>query len=503
MFAKHLIKEFALVVWLIWCLVCSCRTAGTVPDQITLCGILFIYSTYLFARSLSDKRLVVGSIAIAGCIQAVVAILQSFSLVDVNHDVFTITGLLGNPGQLGGFQSVALVCAVSFLHSVREIRWVVILLCVVTLILVSLVLSDSRAGILAAIMGSLVLSYDFWIKYLSKHKLLWLLGCGLFVLFTLLLYSYRPESAESRFLVWRVCLNMFADKPIAGFGIWGFNHNYMLYQGEYLLSHPDHTMYFRADNVTYPYNEAIRVLVEQGLVGFILVCTVFAINIKGAKEKRDIAALISLVVFSMFSYPSYKVSLVLLFPLLLGTLSSLPFKTRECRKAFSMVSFGIAVICIAFIGATERHFMHKVSQVYENGYVENDEINRLFVRNKNCIDINASYSTLIKHIPEFLNQDTVPLIFPSSDNWCVLGDYYLSNGNLNEAERYFIQASHMTPGLVIPKYSLWKTYNMQMKKKESQCVAGQILKMSVKVENTLTLRLRNEVLNYDYSSFEK
>ena len=473
-----------------------------VLDQITLCGILLICSAYFFARNLPDKNWILYSILLVGLVHAVIAILQFAHLIDANHETFSITGLMGNPGQLGGFQSAALVCTLSLLFKTREKGIFAILLCVAILIFFSLILSDSRAGLFAAVIGISVLSYNCWIGYLLRNKWLCLLAIVLIVGLFVLLYLYRPESVDSRLLVWRVCTDMFADKPLTGYGIWGFNHNYMLYQGEYLLSNPNHRMYFLADNVTYPYNEAIRILVEQGLIGFVLVVIVLVVHVKSAENKKDIAPLITFLIFSMFSYPSYKLGLVLLFPLLLGVLSS-PAEFATYRKISLLISLGLVVMCIAFVKIKEDYFISRVSNVYESGGREDDEINRLFIANSNCIKINSSYSTLTKHFPEFLNNETIPLIFPSSDNWCILGDYYLSKGDFDKSGKFYTQASYMTPGLVTPKYLLWKLYVLQGKMIEAQCVADSILRMQVKVENTTTLRLRNKVLTYDYSIHEE
>lgn len=46
-----------------------------------------------------------------GVVQAIYAIGQQAGYIASNHHLFPITGLMGNPGQMGGFQAVAFLSA--------------------------------------------------------------------------------------------------------------------------------------------------------------------------------------------------------------------------------------------------------------------------------------------------------------------------------------------------------------------------------------------------------
>jgi len=65
--------------------------------------------------SISKKEWIFGIIVIVGVLQATWVLGQQIGYLESNHSLFPITGLLGNPGQLGGFQAVTFVSALLLL----------------------------------------------------------------------------------------------------------------------------------------------------------------------------------------------------------------------------------------------------------------------------------------------------------------------------------------------------------------------------------------------------
>ena len=84
------------------------------------------------------------------------------------------------------------------------------------------------------------------------------------------LYFYRSGSADARLLIWRVSLDMIADRPLTGFGPGNFPRYYMLYQADWFRAHPDSEFAAVADNAVYSFNEYIKLAVEEGLPGLLL-----------------------------------------------------------------------------------------------------------------------------------------------------------------------------------------------------------------------------------------
>ncbi|WP_186756039.1 O-antigen ligase family protein [Echinicola salinicaeni] len=150
-------------------------------------------------------------------------------------------------------------------------------------------------------------------------------------------YLVKKDSADGRLLIWKASWKMIMENPWLGIGFDRFKAGYMEAQADYFREHPDDLAIPLADDVVYAFNEGVQLLVEQGLVGFVLVVGLLVvafrsppIPLKGemqpsglirckAEEKGNgsfnlftsleariaQAGLVSLLVFGMFSYPSH------------------------------------------------------------------------------------------------------------------------------------------------------------------------------------------------------
>ena len=99
------------------------------------------------------------------------------------------------------------------------------------------------------------------------------------------------------------------DKPFAGHGIGGFQANYMNYQAIYFENHPDSKYSRLSDNVNYPFNEYLGLLINYGLVGCLIVFSVFLVLWNLCKWNRcdetqtATLCLTSIGLLALFSYP--------------------------------------------------------------------------------------------------------------------------------------------------------------------------------------------------------
>lgn len=111
---------------------------------------------YVVVRAIPNKHVVLWTLVFAGVVQGIVAIGQQIGYVTSNHRMFDVTGLMNNPGQLGGFQAATLVVGLLLLSQAKA-RVVKIVLGIAGAIIVySLYLADSRASLIAMVVGVLV-----------------------------------------------------------------------------------------------------------------------------------------------------------------------------------------------------------------------------------------------------------------------------------------------------------------------------------------------------------
>lgn len=217
---------------------------------------LFIIGCYTAARFLQrTPGILFGTIILVGLWQSSLGLLQQIGWVASNHPLYTITGSFGNPGQLGGFLAVSIVCTVCIgLRGPKRNWWGLLPMLLAQSYI--LLLSDSRAGWLAATGGCVFLIWcdTTVLRRVSASRLLKVMIYICIGAFLAGLY-FSPPSANGRLLIWRVTTKMIADKPILGHGMGGFGREYMHYQADYFKSNPESSSIQYADNIKYPYNE--------------------------------------------------------------------------------------------------------------------------------------------------------------------------------------------------------------------------------------------------------
>ena len=190
-----------------------------------------------------------GIIVLSGIVESIIAILQRFSFLESNHSLFSVTGTFANPGPLGGFLAICLVVSVGLYIGRNSFGLIGTLVCLI--IFVGLLLTDSRAGWIAAMSGIL-----FLLK--NKVHLSWKRKCmlSMVLLFVcVVMYLHKKVSADGRLLIWYCTMDMIADKPFLGYGSNGWIANYMYYQAKFFEEHPNSDYAMVADNAAYPYNE--------------------------------------------------------------------------------------------------------------------------------------------------------------------------------------------------------------------------------------------------------
>lgn len=233
-----------------------------------------------------------------------------------------ICGSFRNTALWGLFVAIAIIGVLEQLIYLKLSGWKrVVLYVLFTGELWLLSMSGSRAAWLGCLIGSVVL---VWRKYNKRtsyfFKWYGKVGVGLLLISLIYgLYIYRPGSANGRLLIWRISMDMVWEKPLLGWGSDGFRQHYMAFQEKYFHLHPDSGFSSCADNNFYAFNEVLRIIVENGILGMLFIGILGTIIIRiptdSSPEIRMIKAMLSVIaVFSCFSYPlsNWQLSILLL-----------------------------------------------------------------------------------------------------------------------------------------------------------------------------------------------
>lgn len=184
--------------------------------------------------------------------------------------------------------------------------------------------------------------------------------------------------------------------------------------------------------------------------------------------------------------------MAMLFPILLGTCAN-NYKTTSDKSLLitSSTILLFSIVCIAFFWTNTEKDIKDMRKAYNRKGAESlaHKLPHIYTD----IRFNSLYFNLVQKYEEM--QDTILFCFalPSCENWCDIGNFYYRTGNMELAEKYFCQATDMIPTRLLPKYYLWKLLNEQNREDEAVKMAKIIMEQPIKVENTTTLRIRQEV----------
>lgn len=504
--------EMLVVVFLLFTIVYGACVGSISPEWIiTGCSLLLFYA-FSKKTALNIDWLFIGLVCI-GIAQAIYGLGQYVNWFNNTVDNFRMSGSFDNPAGFAAALSVCFPFAL-FLLIKKELYWKIFGGLAALLFVVAIVLSQSRAGVVAIIVIS-----GIWVVRALKIK--WLKNwssptkiagsCLLIIIILVGLYFLKKDSADGRLLIWQCSAHMIADKLLFGHGIGGFQREYMLYQAEYFRNHPGSSFTMLADIVKHPFNEYLLLLVEHGLMGGLLFGSfVFYLILEYRMNKcsETFYAMLCLVgagVFACFSYPlGYPfVRLMLVFCAAL-IMQPETKRWKIPQELFSFIKPALLVVSVTLLVLTctmfydeycwnviaQRSLAGETKAVMPDYAKLYKTMNRngLFLYNYaaelNFIDHNAESNRLFIESSHFMND--IDLQLQMADNYQKMKQY-------KEAEKCLMLASEMIPNRFIPLYRLAKLYEDTKRMPEAIKIAKQLISKPVKIMSPDIMTIRVEM----------
>ena len=461
-------------------------------------------------------------------------ILYSFPFIVISHFIYYIcwenpyyflyehkgvfTGFLHNSGLWGEFVAMTLICNIGLIHLNKKSKKTSTLLIFVSFI-VSFMLyeSDSRASWLSFAIGILTFFSPLIIKHLPKSIII--RTGSLLILICLCtylisgLYSYKKDSADGRILIWKISLEMVKDKPILGYGFDGFRKNYMNYQAAYLQEKQlPETINNLADDNHHAFNEFLRIIIEQGIIGVIILfifLTTIGYTIYKYKLYIDtvsrtiISCLTALLFFSFFSYPLSTFHINSFIVILLAGLACSSQDTPIWKLQIRSISLIIPYSIIFFISSVYLFSYSKANSDWLNtlkGVYTNDNI--LEEARKKLSGNPYFLSTYGKYLNKKKRYSKAASIlsqsikeYPSYYTVMELGISYKAQKKYTEAMHCFYKAMHMIPHKIKPLYFMMELYYDQKDYKSAIQLSNRILCKQPKIRSSeLNIILKRTIL---------
>lgn len=436
-----------------------------------------------------------------------------FQSLYIYQNCNNITGSFDNPAGFAITLSILspfpLFLLRSFSHTWRIIGYFFLLI-----LGCAILLSGSRTGLLA-FMGVLVV--HFYIFYSHQKKIKWnktLLIYAVIVFLIVLfvgLYFLKKDSADGRLLIWRVGWEMIKDSPLIGHGVGAFQAKYMLYQAEYFHLNPDSQFSQLADNVYYPFNEFLKIAVEYGGLGLVVLLLLIIWGISIYKKNSNpikypaFECIIAITICACFSYPlKYSMTWGLLgFALSIIGIehhSNLKFRTSYIRWFAVGGALYLMLLLLQYTIAemkwkkiVDRSLCGETEQMLPFYEELKEELgaNSLFLYNYAAeLHFVGHYDESIEVLTEcirYWNDYDIQLLF---------ADCYLQKGEIEKAEECLILASNMCPNRFIPLYQLVHLYDKIGEKEKAYEFANRITHKTIKVPSFKIQCIINEMKEY-------
>ena len=439
-------------------------------------------------------------------LSSLLGLLQFMGVLTSNHDSFSVTGSFENPAGFAAVQScmfpfVIVNCFEKEERLLQRLTSVAIsLLC-----FVSIVLSGSRAGLLATC-SAIVVVFAFESRVRScfnRFKWLWLLLSIILLLLLILLYFIKPDSANGRWFIWSRSLDIIRDYPLFGCGSNGFHKLYMEYQADFFNSHPDSPYVMIADNVRHPFNEYIKLTCQYGIVSLFVAIglLVFIIrkllNSPEKTKKLGLSFITSVFVLCQFSYP-FNYHVVWLFSFI--AIAPIFFNQESLQKIPRLIRYMVIPFLIVFLFFSVRRMYYEMKLKEVTIRTLEGKARRMI---PNFEDVNRvmgddplfkyNYAVLLSNIGRF--EESLAQISMSKEKWneystqMLLANIYKNLGQNDNAIQTYEVAHNMVPCRFEPLYGQLMIYSESRDTTNTIRKAYEIIEKPIKVRSDRVLQI--------------
>lgn len=502
----HLDKlTICTIAFISYLLIVTCLNSPSILEGLSLIAFLFMF---FFFKECDLPQQHINMIIVLLCLsQAVYGILQYFHVANSFSD-FPIVGTYDNPAGFAACLAIAFPLNFVLCNSDNYI-YRTISLCAIIIMIVSIILSESRTGVISVGIVTLYYAYthipvqfERWKKRLIP--IIFLVGIALFVMLIML----KRDSASGRLLIWQVTWSMIKDSPLLGEGTGAFLADYMTYQAHFFTTNPTSKYVLLADNNFHPFNEYLLLMVEYGAVAFVLLAILVFIVFRSVKVSLYMYCLLALGIFSLFSYPFEYPFIWFVVAYCLGQLSKVekPYIsiTLLSKRWFKTLLLSIVILGVIFLikdvkfeyqwaKVTKESLLNKTKDtmpIYERLY-NSWNGDHLFLYNYGAeLNKNQDYEKsieLLNQCKQYWNDYHVQML---------LADNYFNLKKWNSAECHFRLASNMCPNRFFPLYKLHETYLFMDQKDKATQLARILIEKEIKINSPIIFSIKARMKKY-------
>ena len=369
----------------------------------------------------------------------------------------------------------------------------------------TIILTKSRTGLLC-----LSLFVIIFLMRMANGSILLRCTIGMAVMALAIGYTLasKKDSTSGRYFILSNTMSLIWEHPIAGHGSNGFERAYMRKQAEYFRLHPSSRNAMLADDVQHPLNEYAYVWTNHGIVGLLVLLSLFAIPTVAAVRSKDtdmktlLLPLLAVAVFCMFSYPlRYPLPCIIIaVSVVLAIRHTKAYRwlaspANAALSSLSAVTLSIFLLCILSYNAwyeyrwneAWRHLRHgspTALHEYKDLYSHFQD-NRYFLYN---------YAFALYSKGEF--GDAIGAAercsrFSDGYNMQLLaGDAFRMNGKGDSALVHYRMAHTMCPSRLAPLEGMYNTYVAMDSIRSANIIAAEIQDKKIKIQSPDAIRIK-------------
>lgn len=485
-------------LWVALCVICfagNVMSVGHTPCSGTVLHVGAWMAIYMLLRCAPIARIPNRTwaylCAALGCVEAGLGMMQLTGFRPSGHHLYAMTGTFFNPAPFGAFLAVMLVVVLSTYK--REGGKALGVAAVMMFIV--LPAAWSRAALLSCAISMVLLYRVYIIRYWRT-----IVACS--VVAMVALYFLKQGSADSRALMFIVSFRIWMKHFWLGTGVGDYLHALGEGQAEYFTTYPVSAFIPSVGVADMPFCEPMRLAVEQGGAGFVLVIGVLVLTAwrLGRAEHPLFYGLLTLLVFSLFSYPFNIPEFGVILAVIVATAAnmgeeSLVSAGKVCTLLGAMV-LGITVYVLLMPRKEAEKEYERFSYMKDETFIK-DYYDLLPMLNDNS-KFFFNFGSLLRDAGRY--NDSNAMLRQGSKLSADPMFHILMGRNYEDMQEYamadslYEHAFHMVPNRLYPLYRRMKLYEMKEDSTRMLDMAKRITDFRVKVESPATRDMKKEAM---------
>jgi len=562
LFGKNALKielnrlDIFLLLFIAYCFIRLLFTPYSSVDDTYFIWLIILTALYFILKkvigfyddgnfNLSTKILIIAFLS-AGFLQSLYGLLQLYDISPgLTGNYFKVIGTFGNPDSFSGYLASIMPFAFGiyvllspknlFDKFLKYFSLLTFLSCL--LIIIPAYIRGSWLAVASGVIFILWYKYNiadkFKIYFNSKLKKIGI--AALVIIFISLiiagLYQLKPDSAFGRLFIWKITSNIIAENPLFGIGFNRYAVEYNNYQAEY-FAEGNGSEYEKlvAGNVKQAHNEFIQIWAELGIIGLIIFGGVIFFALRRNKinnlsppdinsdqviSQKEIlilsakGALISVLIFSLFSFPLHILPTFINFYFLLSIISLSFSSLKKIKFYLSTLAYKpaaaalIILVALFSLGLVPNYDAHKkwkdAYQVSLAGMHEHAETAyaEIFPQLKGNGKFLFNFGGMLILKGDFIKAknylEKAKEKFNDPNLFIAIGQSSEALHEYNKAEKYYIHASQMIPHKLYPKYLLAKLYYNTGECEKAKLIAEKIVNTEEKVKSIAVREIKREM----------